>query len=361
MWIVVAALLVFLSIPTGILLLGTGRPRPLVDQKGNSVPGSLSEKISVAINGVDQGMFMRGKNPANPVLLFVHGGPGVPEYWLTARYPSRIEEYFTVCWWEQRGAGLSYQRDIPPESMTHEQFIADTIEVTNYLRERFGQEKIYLMAHSGGSLFAIQAAARRPDLYHAYVGMAQMVYGLESERLAQAYMLARFRENGDQEAVRLLEANPITLANPLPPAYDAVRDRFMHRLGIGTMRTMTSVETGIFLASWFSRDYTLGEKINFWRGKFWSKRLMWRATMMTDLRAQITQLEIPVYFLHGAYDYTVAYPLTKEFAARLKAPVKGFYTFAQSAHSPLFEEAEPVVRVLREDVLAGATNLADAR
>jgi pimeloyl-ACP methyl ester carboxylesterase len=122
---------------------------------------------------------------------------------------------------------------------------------------------------------------------------------------------------------------------------------------------MQSIEVGVFLASWFSRDYTLGEKVNYWRGKFWSKGLMWKANMMTDLRPQITELKLPVYFLHGRSDYTVAYPLTREFAARLKAPLKGFYTFEHSAHTPLFEEPDQVVKVLREDVLAGTIRLAD--
>jgi pimeloyl-ACP methyl ester carboxylesterase len=233
--------------------------------------------------------------------------------------------------------------------------------VTNYLRRRFGKEKIYLMAHSGGSFFAIQVAARRPDLYYAYIGMGQIVYGLKSEQLAQAYMLARFKESGNSDAIRLLEANPVSLTGPLPPAYDAARDGLMHSLGIGTTRDMKSVETGIFLASWFSRDYTLGEKIDYWRGKFWSKSLMWRATLMTDLRPQITELKLPVYFLHGAYDYTVAYPLTKQFAEQLKAPLKGFYTLEQSAHTPLFEEPYRVVTILREDVLTGAKSLADTK
>ena len=146
-----------------------------------------------------------------------------------------------MCWWEQRGAGLSYDPDIPPETMTYEQFISDTVEVTNYLRSRFGKEKIYLMAHSGGSLFAIQVAARRPDLYYAYIGMGQMVYGLKSEQLAQEYMLARFKENGNTQAVRLLEANPVTLTNPSAAGLRRGADGLMHGLGIGTTCDMRSI------------------------------------------------------------------------------------------------------------------------
>jgi pimeloyl-ACP methyl ester carboxylesterase len=120
------------------------------------------------------------------VLLFLHGG--LPEYFLTERYPTQLENDFTVVWWEQRGAGLSYSPRIPPETMTLEQFVADTLSVTDYLRNRFSQEKIYLMAHSGGTFIGLQVAARAPQVYCAYVGVAQMVHQLESERRAYEYM-----------------------------------------------------------------------------------------------------------------------------------------------------------------------------
>ena len=111
--------------------------------------GSISEKAFADINGVRQGMFIQSTDATHPVLLFLHGG--MPEYFLSERYPTGLENDFTAVWWEQRGIGLSYSPGIPPETMTSEQFIADTLSVTSYLRNRFGTEKIYLMAHSGGT------------------------------------------------------------------------------------------------------------------------------------------------------------------------------------------------------------------
>ena len=90
----------------------------------------MTEKIFIEINGVKQGMFIQREDDAKPVLLFLHGGPGMPEFFLTRRYPTGLEEYFTVCWWEQRGSGLSYRAGLPPETMTVEQLIADTLAVT---------------------------------------------------------------------------------------------------------------------------------------------------------------------------------------------------------------------------------------
>ena len=342
-----------------LLAYSPGRPRPILDEDGNAVAGSISEKIKVNINGFEQGMFITGRDAANPVLLFLHGGPGMPEYFLTKRYPTGLENLFTVCWWERRGAGLSYRADIPPETMTMEQMIADTLAVTDYLRDRFGKQKIYLMGHSGGSFIAIQAAARSPERYHAYIGMSQMSYQLESERLAYDYLLGWFSDAGDTATVRKLRNLPVTMTVPLPMAWMRMRDGVMHRAGVGTTRDMKSVITGVFFPSWFSRDYTLKEKAAIWVGKKFAQSLMWDPMFATDLRTVVKRLDLPVYFFHGKYDYTVSYALMKSWFAQLEAPLKGFYTFEGSAHSPVFEEPEAMGRIFREDVLRATNGLAD--
>ena len=365
MLIIISTLIAGLLVLVGVLLAWSpGKPEPFLDENQNLLAGSSSEKLHVNINGLEQGMFIKSKDINNPVLLFVHGGPGMPEYWLTQRYPTDLEDYFTVVWWEQRGAGLSYNPDISPETMTAEQFVSDTLEVTNYLRKRFGKEKIYLMAHSWGSYIGIQAAAREPELYYAYIGMGQISYQIQSEQLAYKYALEQYKKNGNMDMVQRLEAAPPTMTVPLPATYDALRDEYMHGIGIGTTRDMKSVITGIFLPSWQFREYTLGEKVNLWRGKIFSRSRnfsLWDKLQATDLTQQITELEIPVYFFHGKYDYTCAYPLAKDYFERLKAPIKGFYTFERSAHSPVFEEPEKTLKILQEDVLAGTNNLADIK
>lgn len=363
LWVALGAVLAISLAGLGLLLAWSpGRPRPFRDANGAPLAGSLSEKIRVEINGVEQGMFIKSKNIRNPVLLFVHGGPGMPEYWLTHRYPTGLEDHFTVVWWEQRGTALSYSPNIPPETMTAEQLIADTLTVTRYLLERFGQEKVYLMGHSWGSYLGIQAAAQAPELFHAYIGVGQVSYQLQSEQLAYEYALAYYRQNGDRRMVRKLEVAPPTLTVPLPPAYEALRDAYMHGAGIGTTRDMPSVITGIFLPSWQFREYTLGEKLNLWRGKVASRSRefgLWDTVQATDLSQQVTDLALPVYFLHGQYDYTCAYPLARAYFDKLNAPLKGFYTFENSAHTPIFEEPEKALAILLEDVLNETQTLAD--
>jgi pimeloyl-ACP methyl ester carboxylesterase len=359
MLIFTVALVIATLVLLGVLLvLSPGTPKPFLDDSGKPLAGGISEKIRININGVEQGMFIQGKNARNPVLLYLHGG--VPDYFLTQRYPTGLEELFTVVWWEQRGSGLSYSPDMKPETVNPEQIVSDTLELTNYLRKRFGQEKIYLMGRSGGTFFGIQAAARAPQLYHAYIAVAQITNQLESERLAHSYMLQRYIDEGNTKMARQLEAAPIGATAPLPEAYLKVRDVAMHELGIGTTRDMRSVATGMLLRSLLCREYTLSEKINLWRGKFFSGGRLWNTQLATDLTKKVTRLEVPVYFFHGVYDYTVSYPLAKSYFDRLEAPVKGFYTFKHSAHTPFFEEPERTREILRVDVLTESKRLADS-
>jgi pimeloyl-ACP methyl ester carboxylesterase len=217
------------------------------------------------------------------------------------------------------------------------------------------------MAQSGGSFIAIQAAARAPELYYAYIAVAQISYQLKSENLAYAYMLKRFQEMGNTRMVRKLEEAPVTMKVPLPASYMLVRDKAMHSLGIGTMRGMKSEISGVFLASWLCKDYTLAEKLNIWRGKFFCDKLLWNTIVATDLTSRVARLDLPVYFFHGKYDYTVSYPESRAYFEKLKAPLKGFYTFEQSAHSPMFEEPKRMRKIFQQDILAGANSLADAK
>jgi pimeloyl-ACP methyl ester carboxylesterase len=363
--VMILALSILLAIVVmigGVLLwLSPGKINPVLGQDEKPVPGSLSEKVWVDVNGLEQGMFIQSRDPANPVLLFMHGGPGMPEYFLTEQYPTGLENDFTMVWWDQRGAGLSYRPNIPPGTMTVEQYISDAIAVTQYLRSRFHQDKIYLMAQSGGSFFAIQVAQRAPELYHAYIGVGQITYQLQSEKLAYDYMLEQYQARGDTQMVKKLNASPPTMTMPLPSAYDRMRDDAMHGVGAGTTRDMKTIEAGVFFPSWLSKQLTLGEKIDLWRGKVFCASQLRNEVFSTDLREKVKRLDLPVYFFSGKYDYTVNHDLSEAYLQELVAPVKGFYTFEDSAHSPFFEEPDRVRKILKEDVLAATNYLADRK
>lgn len=338
-----------------LLALSPGKLMQFTDKNGNVLENSTSEKVFVEVNNTEMGMIIKGKDVSNPILLFVHGGPGMTEYFLQEDYPTGLEDYFTVVWWDQRGAGLSYNGDIDESTMTTEQFIDDTIAMTNYLRERFGQDKIYLMAHSWGTFIAIQAVEKAPELYSSYIGVEQVTYQNESEKLAYEYMLQYYENSGKYKTVEKIKK-----VDYKSDDYAGMRDAIMHKAGIGTTHDMKSVVSGVFLPSLKNKEYTLPEKINIWKGKIFSRNtLLFQEMIETDLRKIIQKLDIPVYFFSGIYDYTVNYEMSEDYLVQLSAPVKGFYLFKNSAHGPIFEEPDKVISIMINDVLKGTNSLAD--
>lgn len=340
-----------------------GKPKQFTDADGAHLKGSISEKIFVPINGINQGMFVRSKNINNPVLLFLHGGPGFPNYFLFEKFEPGLEDYFTVCYWEQRGGGLSYNPQLIAESITLEQLTADAIEVTNYLRERFHKDKIFIMAWSGGTTIALPAVAKAPELFHAYIAMGQITNQQKSERIAYDFMIKHFTEANDQKSLRKLKKfNNLETECDLKSFYNSgARDELMHQIGIGTMREMKSVFKDIFMPVWTCRAYTLREKRNIWKSKlfFLPKTNLKNQTLTTDFTEAYPQIDVPTYFICGQYDLTVNIDLSKDYCNRLIAPLKGFYTFENSAHGPLFEEPEHFREILEHDILNMEVSLAD--
>lgn len=358
----------FLLIPFIILLVyltmvSPGKPEAFRDEYGKIQQGSISEKIFVPIGGIQQGMFVRSQSIHNPVLLFLHGGPGFPNYFLFEKYKPNFEDYFTVCYWEQRGGGLSYSSGLSIESITLDQLVSDAIEVSNYLRDRFKKEKIYIMAWSGGTTIALPAVAIAPNLFEAYIAIGQITQQGESEKIAYQWMFKQLTERNDQVALKKLKKyNNLLSESDLKSFYNSgIRDELMHELGIGTMRKMKSVFKDIFLPVWSCKAYTLREKCNIWIAKmlFLPKTELKNKTLTTDFAATYPKIEVPFYMISGRYDLTVNSNLSKDYWNRLDAPLKALYEFENSAHGPLFEEATHFRDILEKDVLNLRVTLAN--
>jgi pimeloyl-ACP methyl ester carboxylesterase len=360
----ILAIILFIIVALIIIILppSKGKIPQYLDDNGNVLAGSVSEKAYLDVDGTKLGMIIKGIDQTKPVMLLLGGGPGIPEYFLEETYPTGLTERFVVCYLEYRGTSLSYQPDLKAEKMTTERFLQDVEAVTNYLMNRFHKEKIFLMGHSFGTYLGLQMAYRHPKYYTAYIAMSQLTYPKESERIAAQYMKERYRALGQSKKVNEFEALGDFSSDAVYQKYfnSLLRDNSMHELGIGTTHNMKSVITGIFLPSLRCRAYTQLERINIWRGKSFMA-----ATPVAVDRTKynsfddVKSLEIPVYFLGGKYDYTCCYSLQKEYYEQIQALLKGFYTFENSAHSPMYEEPEKAMRIMEQDVLKGINNLAD--
>ncbi len=308
-----------------------------------------TEVIRMMIGGVDQGMIIGSPGKDKPVILHIHGGPGMPDYALFREYGVNLDENYTVCWWEQRGSGISNVGDIPPESITLDQLIADTVEVTQYLKDRFHKEKIYLMGHSWGSFLAFNVVARYPELYEAYIGIGQITNQMQSELKCFEYISQCAYASGNEELISNVEKFKLLPLDEMAVniEYLIFRTDAINLLGAGFCHSKDWVHDDHDPLE-YCLEYT-PEDINANReGLVPSVSLLWPTLIGPDLKKQIPKVEIPVYMIHGAFDKQVAYELTKEYYHTLDAPEKEFFTFENSAHYPHLEEKEKFLNTIHE-------------
>ncbi len=299
----------------------------------------------VSLGGVEQQIYVRGEDRDNPVLLFLHGGPGFSEMVPVRHYNRELEEHFVVVNWDQRGSGKSFSHHVPPESMNLQQIVDDALELTRKLRRRFNASRIYLVGHSWGSIVGVHAVDRHPEYYCAYVGVGQAVNFIEAENISYEFTLRRARELGEHDAMRELQE----IGPPPYPSADSgemgVQRKWLFRFGGEVYEESNNFRylLDLLRLHLFAPEYSVADIINLVRGGNQSSRLMWEDLLAVDLPEQVPQLEVPVYFFTGRHDYVTVYEKVQEYYETLNAAHKEIVWFDSSAHSPNFEEPEKFV------------------
>lgn len=320
---------------------------------------SLSEKFVMDINGAPNGFFINSKDINNPVLLFVSSGPGTDDYVFTDKYKEmHIEDEFTVVYWDYRYMGIAYDKDIDVDSINIDNLLDDTYAVTEYLKDRFNKDKIYIMGFSGGTKIALMEVQRHPENYYAYIGMAQCVTDSEeNDTLMYSFMKEVFEKRGDNKNLEKLEDAVVHLDGGNIKCKDwYVYVNLLHEAGGGTIYNKTEFE-GIVWPVITCGCYTLKEKINYITAmKTYRRTPLYEQLDDFDYRKSITQIGIPVFFISGEYDYNCPWELVLEYCEVIDAPQKGFYKITGAAHSPLWEnpgETYEAMRQIKEMTLNG--------
>jgi pimeloyl-ACP methyl ester carboxylesterase len=342
--IIILLTLVFIA----VLISSPGKPTPFLDKEGKYIQGSIAITQTVNINGLNQRMIIRGSDTTKPVLLYLHGGPGDPEFPFVQQFNSGIEDMFVVCYWEQRGAGLSYSKDIPAGTMTLSQFIDDAARVTEYLLKKFNRKKIYLLGHSWGSMLGSFTIQKYPDYYYAFFSIGQVGNQARAERISYDFVLSRSRALNDKNAIRTIESlGPPPYSDPLQAIKKMhIERKYVIRYG-GAIKKGNLYPMAV-KALFRCREYSFTDKINYLKGMIFTKEYLWDAIMKTDLFKEIPSQKIPVYIFQGTSDYQTSYLVAKEYFDTLQAPVKKFFPFENSAHSPIFEEPEKFEMIVKE-------------
>lgn len=301
----------------------------------------------ISLGGVKQWVLIRGEDLNNPILLFLHGGPGVSETPLLRKYNAELEKHFTMVYWDQRGACKSFNRRIPPQSMTLSQMVADAHELIDLLKARFGKPKIFLMGHSWGTILAIPLLQKYPGDFYAFVGIGQAVNVVEEEQLSYQFTLEKAKELKNKEAVRELEQ----IGKPQEGRYSPpsnIRKQRKWLLRLGGNRFDKKHFRDHVLALLFSREYTVFDLFKCLKGMKFSSRCLGEDERQVNFLKTAPALDVPVVFINGKDDHVTPTATVKQYFDLLKAPDKQLFIFDQSAHSPLFAEAARFNRLVIE-------------
>ncbi len=314
----------------------------------------IDEAGFVKIGGIEQWMTIRGQDRENPVVLLLHGGPGLA----MSPYPRDVifdwTKDFTLVQWDQRGAGRTYGRSGPLDpGVTIDRMSMDGVEVAEFVRQKLNKQKIILVGLSWGTVMGIQMAKARPDLFYAYVGTGQIVSEPEGEALVYAQVLNKARARGDTKAISELEKIG-------PPPYNsqtklAVQRKWGRAYEPGAQSNLSLACTVLFESSASLqdvRDYVAGviDSQNHFFGEDMSGPFA-----SVDLRTLGTDFAIPMFVFQGAEDDFTPTRLAKAYVDSITASQKQFIAIPDAGHTALNTRSDEFLRLLDQWVRPLAT------
>jgi pimeloyl-ACP methyl ester carboxylesterase len=323
---------------------------PITGADGKPLPGSIATLEQVNLNGSRQWISIRGKDTTKPVLLFLAGGPGGSQLTAERFALGGLEDHFVVVNWEQPGSGKSFDA-VKRSTITPDRYIEDAHALTALLKQRFGQEKIYVLGESWGSALGIWLVQRYPQDYQAFIGTGQMVAFLENDRICYDFALNWAHERGDTQ-----KAEALTRQGP-PPYYGAgmafkesafLLDTYSYmnqNPAIYEGNTNTWRDLG-------APEYGLYDKVSWFRGALQTLEVVYPQLWEVDFRKQATKLDVPIYFLIGRHDINAPTELAEQYFAVLEAPHKEIVWFEHSGHNPWVNESARFIDVMVNTVLA---------
>jgi len=340
MLIFFALMMILNTVLITVSQLTASTPR-IVDENGNTPENSIAELIKVELNGRKQWISIRGWDKNAPVLLFLAGGPGGTQMAAVRYELAKLEKHFVVVNWDQPGSGKSYYAE-KTKNITAQTYIENGYALTEYLKERFSQDKIYLVGESWGSALGIFLVDKYPESYRALIGTGQMVDFAETERIDYAKAIEIAKSKGDIALIERLNANgeppyygkdviwkSAVYLNYLS-AYMAANPKIQNP-GYNTFRDVGSSEYGLL------------DKLNFFRGIVNTYNHVYQQLYDIDLRTDYKKLDVPVYFFLGRYDVNAPTALVEEYVQVLDAPDKRIVWFEHSGHNPWINEREKFV------------------
>lgn len=294
---------------------------------------SIAELVAFRVNGDEQYLLIRGTDRNLPVLLFVHGGPGMPAMYLAHDFQRELEGHFVVVHWDQRASGKSFKPDTNPDRLSTSLLLSDMDVVVDILRDKLEVDRLWIAGHSHGSYLGVLYARRQSRKVCAFVGIGQVTNDGSAGPVLS--LQRRFLE-GRRESLGLGPGAVIDSSN---------LEHLLFKSG-SILYGETSFAP-LLLSGLMAPEYKLSDSLNVAKGSSYSSRNM-KYDMPRDLLTYERQFNIPVALIMGRHDMVTPTQLAKEYFDRIDAPEKAWYEFEATAHFPHFEQPGQFTAALSE-------------
>lgn len=323
----------------------------------------IQENLYVELGGIKQYIQIRGENTLNPIIIFLHGGPGSNTTYISEYYQTELEQNYTIVNWDQRGCGRTYYKNKNLNIQTDlstELLLEDLNDLTDYLTERFNQEKVIIMGHSWGTILGTLYVEQYSEKVTAYVGVGQFVNGLQGYEVAVNEASERLTALGKQEDAKIM-ANAFKVFAQTKDIeeldidnYDQMvlltRNNLKYEGAISNVATLwaglSSPEMSFTDINWF---FAMASNE---RAFVLQRPLMDYCIFKLDIREKFTTFDVPMYYISGSEDWITPVVMMEKYVDMIEAPDKNVKIVKNTGHSLMFDNPEAFCNAV-EEVLSG--------
>ena len=311
----------------------------------------IDRKERITLGGMTQAIHIWGTKKDNPVILFLHGGPGIPNRHGMAKAHMDLLDDFTIVAWDQRGTGGSYF-GCDPTTLTLDQLVSDCTELISYLCKTLNKKKVFLLGGSWGTELGTFVCQKHPDQVAGYIGYGQVVNGIENENVSYAYTLEKATEAGCQEDIDELKRIGPPVNGQYKPVFEGLmaQRRLLKKYG-GHSTKKGGYFTSTVIPLLLSSELSLRDKIGTANGYKVCLSQMWPTIVNYDFITDCGPFKMPYYIFQGRKDNNTPSSLVQAYFDSIEAPDKDLVWFENSAHGPLGEEPEKFKKLMREKFL----------
>jgi len=313
----------------------------------------LNEKLKVELGGLKQTIHIKSNNVENPVLLFLHGGPGVTNRHSVMTTNDDLLDYFTIVAWDQRGTGGSYA-GCKKETLTIDRVTLDAKELVDYLCKKFNKKKIFIIGGSWGSLLGTNLVKNYPEQIAGFIGFGQVVDGELNETLSYQFSLEEAKKANDTKSIKKLEKIGAPEKGVYKGGFSGMmieRKVMMKYGGYSKDEKKRSYMDAMIKPILKSKEYSFKELVGYVKGYKFVLKKMWPEVAAINFNKTHTEFTTPIFILDGKLDKNTPSELVEDWFDKVKAPVKELVWFENSGHNPLFDEPDKFKAILKEKFL----------